>query len=387
MGAQVVNQLLSPLLAKSFKIISLSNSKYTLSLAPASPALSPSTILSLLPKSSAPALPEPSTQEGISFSLANSQDLIGRLAKLSKDTQRKIILIDCTSDLSVTELYPSAISAGISVITPNKKGFSSSAQLWHDILAAQKVAGSGLVYLEATVGAGLPIISTLKDLINTGDEVTKIEGVLSGTLSYIFNEFSKAGTPVPGEKKVKFSEVVKIAKENGYTEPHPADDLSGSDVARKLTILSRLISLSPSTTLPPLPALVEGYASLPTKTLIPEALANIATGNEFVERLPEFDAEFDTMREEAEKEGKVLRYVGVIDAVNGMVKCGLEKYPYSHPFASFAGSVNIIAFHTKRYAEAPLIIQGSGAGNGVTAMGVVADAVKVAERFGVRFHL
>lgn len=217
MGAQVVNQLLSPLLAKSFKIISLSNSKYTLSLAPASPALSPSTILSLLPKSSAPALPEPSTQEGISFSLANSQDLIGRLAKLSKDTQRKIILIDCTSDLSVTELYPSAISAGISVITPNKKGFSSSAQLWHDILAAQKVAGSGLVYLEATVGAGLPIISTLKDLINTGDEVTKIEGVLSGTLSYIFNEFSKAGTPVPGEKKVKFSEVVKIAKENGYT--------------------------------------------------------------------------------------------------------------------------------------------------------------------------
>lgn len=217
-GAAVVQQLLGPLLVKSFKIISVSNSKYTLSLSPASPALSAAKILALLPPSSTASLPERSTQEeGISVSLANSTDLIQQLAKTAKDTGSKVLFIDCTSDLSITELYPSAVAAGISVITPNKKGFSSSATLWHDILAAQKVKDSGLVYMEATVGAGLPIISTLKDLINTGDQVTKIEGVLSGTLSYIFNEFSKAGTPVQGEKKVKFSEVVRIAKENGYT--------------------------------------------------------------------------------------------------------------------------------------------------------------------------
>jgi homoserine dehydrogenase len=156
-------------------------------------------------------------------------------------------------------------------------------------------------------------------------------------------------------------------------EPHPADDLSGSDVARKLCILSRLV--------PGLSELEKGFESVPTETLIPEELANIATGAEFVERLPAFDAHYEKMRKEAEDAGQVLRYVGVIDAKNEKVKCGLERYAFDHPFASsLSGSDNIISFHSDRYAKRPLIVQGSGAGAEVTAMGVVADCLRVAER-------
>ncbi|GAA5989693.1 hypothetical protein JCM10908_000593 [Rhodotorula pacifica] len=384
-GRQVVHQLTSPALSGLFKVVSLSNSKHTLHLSAGAPALDAETLLSLLPPSSAP-LPESSSHPAASYVAAEPAELVKRLAAEAKgkgNAHHHTILIDCTSDLKVTELYPTAIASGLSVVTPNKKGFSSSSELFKQIVEAQSAPGAGLVYLEATVGAGLPIISTLRDLLKTGDEITKIEGVFSGTMSYIFNEFSKpAGGPGP-----KFSEIVKVAKENGYTEPHPADDLSGSDVARKLTILSRLVSINPST-LPALPDLPEGYASLSTQTLIPSALANIASGEEFVAKLPEHDAEFDQLRSDAEKEGKVLRYVGLIDRETGTVKCGLESYPASHPFASaLSGSDNIVAFHTKRYSQRPLIVQGAGAGADVTAMGVVADAIKVAERQGLRVHL
>ncbi|BGP39869.1 Homoserine dehydrogenase [Rhodotorula kratochvilovae] len=383
-GKQVVQQLTSPALAGIFKIVSLTNSKHTLALSPAAPALDANTLLSLLPPSSQP-LPAKSAHPAASYSPASPADLVKQLAADARAAKHHTILIDCTSDLAVTELYPQAIASGLSVVTPNKKGFSSSSALFQQIVDAQSAPGAGLVYLEATVGAGLPIISTLRDLLKTGDEVTKIEGVFSGTMSYIFNNFSPA-TPAAGPPP-KFSEVVKVAKEHGYTEPHPADDLSGSDVARKLTILSRLLSINPSS-LAALPSLPEGYASLDTETLIPSALASVASGDEFVQRLPDHDAEFEKMRADAEKEGKVLRYVGVIDRAAGVVKCGLEAYPTSHPFASaLGGSDNIVAFHTARYAQRPLIVQGAGAGADVTAMGVVADAIKVAERMGVRVHL
>ena len=241
-----------------------------------------------------------------------------------------------------------------------------------------------LVYLESTVGAGLPIISTLKDLIATGDEITKIEGVLSGTLSYIFNVWC----PPSLDSTAKFSDVVRVAKENGYTEPYPGDDLSGSDVARKLTILSRLIPALVSSV--PLP---EGYLSVDTASLTPENIASAeksgelkgsaADGDKYIEMLKASDAHFDQMREEAKREKKVWRYVGVIDAQTKEVKAQLAKYPATHPFAaSLGGSDNIISFTTKRYSQRPLLVQGSGAGADVTAMGVVADLIKVAERRG-----
>lgn len=219
-GRQVVHQLLSPALSSLFKVVSLSNSKHTLHLSPGAPALDAETLLSLLPPSSAP-LPETSAHPAASYAVAEPAELVKRLAADAKKsgsggagTKTHTILIDCTSDLKVTELYPTAIASGLSVVTPNKKGFSSSSQLFDKIVEAQSAPGAGLVYLEATVGAGLPIISTLRDLLKTGDEVTKIEGVFSGTMSYIFNEFSKPAATGPGPK---FSEIVKVAKENGYT--------------------------------------------------------------------------------------------------------------------------------------------------------------------------
>ncbi|GAA5945505.1 hypothetical protein JCM10213_004182 [Rhodosporidiobolus nylandii] len=190
----------------------------------------------------------------------------------------------------------------------------------------------------------------------------------------------------------KRSEIVRVAQEHGHTEPHPADDLSGCDVARKLTILARMVSLyntsssSPSSS-PPSPPLSEGYVSVPTQSLIPAALGDIEDASEFVARLPGFDADFDAMRDEAAREGRVLRYVGVIDCAKGQIKCGLRKYPTSHPFASLTGSHLSIAFWTKRYSERPLIVQGPGYPLEVTASAVVADCIRVAERCGARLGL
>lgn len=212
-GKQVVHQLTSPSLRRLFNIISLTNSKHTASIAAeATRSLDGQALLALLPASSdaAPSQPSP----GVTYAAADPRALVHQLAADSKKSQVPTVLVDCTSDLSVTELYPLAIAAGLSIVTPNKKGFSSADKLWQDIIEAQSSSPeAGLVYLEATVGAGLPIISTLRDLLKTGDEVTKIEGVFSGTMSYIFNEFSKPGT----DSGPKFSDVVKIAKENGYT--------------------------------------------------------------------------------------------------------------------------------------------------------------------------
>lgn len=200
MGSEVITQLTTvAALAKTMSIVALQNSKKTLLLDPASGSQSLSDWKTRLANSETSALSLP--------------DLTAYLAKLEQHT----VVVDNTSNDDVASFYPSFLKAGLSVVTPNKKAFSASMQLYKDIqqAAAQASSPSGkppLVYGESTVGAGLPILSTLKDLIETGDEIVKIEGVFSGTLSYIFNEWS---TPQGGNKK--FSDVVRIAKENGYT--------------------------------------------------------------------------------------------------------------------------------------------------------------------------
>jgi len=192
-------------------------------------------------------------------------------------------------------------------------------------------------------------------------------------MSYIFNEFSTATSDGPA-----FSSVVAVAREKGYTEPHPGDDLNGYDVARKLTILSRIISSAPTESPSTLSSL-QSFASVQTESLIPTALEGIPTGDEFIARLPEFDNEFADLRKEASRENKVLRFVGVVDVAGGQVKAGLKKYPIDHPFAtSLGGSDNIVMFHTERYSPRPLIVQGAGAGAAVTAMGVLGDLLKLA---------
>ncbi|EGS19889.1 homoserine dehydrogenase-like protein [Thermochaetoides thermophila DSM 1495] len=271
------------------------------------------------------------------------------------------ILVDNTSSQDLANSYPLFLKKGIHIVTPNKKAFSSSYTLWTDIFSAAAESGAK-VYHESSCGAGLPIISTLHDLVDTGDEVTKIEGVFSGTMSFLFNSFS----PVSGASSATWSAEVRRAKELGYTEPDPRDDLNGLDVARKLTILARIAGLP-----------VESPTSFPVQSLIPKELESCSSGDEFLERLPEFDAQMEEVKAEAEREGKVVRFVGSIDVVKKEVKVGVEKFDRAHPIAQLKGSDNIISFYTKRYGTNPLIVQGAGAGGEVTAMGVTSDLLKV----------
>ncbi|KAI9824802.1 MAG: hypothetical protein M1832_001630 [Thelocarpon impressellum] len=273
----------------------------------------------------------------------------------------KVVLVDNTSSQDVADEYPLFLQRGISVVTPNKKAFSGSYELWQDVFGAAGTRGGGLVFHESTVGAGLPVISTLTELLLTGDEVRRIEGVFSGTMSFLFNSFM----PVGGGGGT-FSAEVKKAKELGYTEPDPRDDLNGLDVARKLTILARLCGLP-----------VSSPTSFPVQSLIPAALASVGSGEEFLEKLGEHDADMDALKREAAAEGKVVRFVGSIDVARQDVRVGLEKFDATHPIAALKGSDNIISFHTRRYGANPLIVQGSGAGGEVTAMGVTGDLLRV----------
>jgi homoserine dehydrogenase len=278
----------------------------------------------------------------------------------------KAILVDNTSSQDIANAYPSFLRSGISVVTASKKAFSGSLQLWNDIFSAvESSKGQALVYHESSCGAGLPVISTVKDLVATGDQVTRIEGVFSGTMSFLFNSFA----PADGSGKGKWSEIVQQAKEAGYTEPDPRDDLNGMDVARKLTILARLVGLK-----------VEGPEAFPVQSLIPKELESAKSSDEFMGRLPEFDSEMESYKEKAAKEGKVVRYVGSVDVGAGKVKVGLEMVEQGTPIASLRGSDNLMCFYTKRYGANPLVIQGAGAGGEVTAMGVTSDLIKVVER-------
>ncbi|QLL32468.1 hypothetical protein HG536_0C06370 [Torulaspora globosa] len=278
-----------------------------------------------------------------------------------KKSPHPVIVVDNTSSVHISNFYPEFIRGGISIATPNKKAFSSDLNLWDELFAAKPT--DGLVYHEATVGAGLPIIGTLRDLIQTGDEVEKIEGIFSGTLSYIFNEFSGIEA-----NSVKFSDVVKKAKALGYTEPDPRDDLNGLDVARKVTILARISGLR-----------VESPTSYPVQSLIPKALESVSSAEEFLNRLSEYDDDLTKLKQEAAAENKVLRFIGKVDLSTKEASVGIQKYDASHPFAALKGSDNVISIKTKRYVN-PMVIQGAGAGDAVTAAGVLADVIKIAQR-------
>lgn len=278
----------------------------------------------------------------------------------------RTIVVDNTSSQKIADAYPTFLARGISVVTPNKKAFSGSLPLWQDIFsAAESSHGKSLVYHESSVGAGLPVISTLKDLVATGDQIVKIEGVFSGTMSFLFNTFA----PATGAVGAKWSEIVAEAKDAGYTEPDPRDDLNGMDVARKLTILARLAGLK-----------VESPTSFPVQSLIPKELESAESAEDFMAKLPEFDGQMEEYKENATRENKIIRYVGSVNVKEAVVKVGLEMVDPGSPIAGLKGSDNLISFYTKRYGANPLVIQGAGAGGAVTAMGVTADLIKAVER-------
>ncbi|OBZ67863.1 putative homoserine dehydrogenase [Grifola frondosa] len=279
--------------------------------------------------------------------------LLRQLSALVRPGQ-DVVLVDNTSSNEVAALYPQFLGAGINVITPNKKAFSAGLDLYERILAASLESGARFLN-EATVV--LACRSSRRSRPLDRDKVEngrQDRGCISGTMSYIFNEFSsgKEGGP-------SFSSVVRVAREKGYTEPHPADDLNGADVARKLTILSRYIPSLRS-------ALADGYQSVNTNISAPSWMDR--DRNEFMKRLPEFDAHFDKMRSDAFKENNVLRFVGVVDVNAGVIKADLEKSRDTSICDRTWGSDNIIMFHTERYGARPLVVQGAGAGAAPTLL-------------------
>ncbi|OLY83370.1 Bifunctional aspartokinase/homoserine dehydrogenase 1, chloroplastic [Smittium mucronatum] len=273
----------------------------------------------------------------------------------------KTIIVDCTSNESIASNYPSWLEKGFNVATPNKKAFSSDISLWNKINSAAKNCPSKpLILHEATVGAGLPVLSTLNNLVLAGDRIDKVEGILSGTLSFLFCEFSNGSS-----SGKSFSDIVKIAKANGFTEPDPRDDLSGLDVARKAIILARLSGVP-----------IE-LSDLTLENIVPEELRSTATVDEFMDRLPEFDNHFSNLNQTAFKNGEVLRYVASIDLANSKYSVSLKSFPKSHAFASLSSGDNIISFTTKFFSN-PLTIMGAGAGAEVTAFGIFSDILHIA---------
>jgi aspartokinase/homoserine dehydrogenase 1 len=270
------------------------------------------------------------------------------------------VIIDCTADAGVGQRYAEWLAAGIHVVTPNKKANSGAMAYYRELREAGRRSGAHFLY-EANVGAGLPVIMTLRDLRETGDEVRAIEGIFSGTLAYLFNIY---------DGSVPFSQIVREAKAKGYTEPDPRDDLSGMDVARKLIILGREMGLELE------------LDDVEVESLVPAALAGCSV-DEFLARLGESDQAMLSMLEAARSAGQVLRYVGRLSA-DGRATVGIQRLGTDHAFAHLALTDNIVRFVTARYAENPLIVQGPGAGPAVTAGGVFGDLLRLAAYLGAR---
>ncbi len=263
------------------------------------------------------------------------------------------VFVDCTASAEVAALYGDFFEHNISVVAANKVAASSEYKNYARLKDTARKRGVKFLF-ETNVGAGLPIINTINDLKNSGDRILKLEAVLSGTLNFIFNTISA---------EIPFSQTVRLAKEEGYSEPDPRIDLSGKDVIRKLVILSR----------------EAGYKieqeDVKKNLFIPNALL-AGSLDDFWKKLPELDSSFEARRKVLEAENKHWRFVAKLDA--GEATVSLEEVNEHHPFYDLEGSNNIILITTERYHEYPMLIQGYGAGASVTAAGVFADIMSIA---------
>jgi bifunctional aspartokinase / homoserine dehydrogenase 1 len=262
-------------------------------------------------------------------------------------------IVDCTASTDVIKDYPAFVHANMHIITPNKK---ANVLPWKQYNALRELLQKKQKYFlyEANVGAGLPVISTLQDLVSSGDRIIRIEGILSGTLSYLFNTFD-------GSRP--FSTCVRQAHDLGFTEPDPREDLSGHDIARKLLILGRQLGWKMN------------LDDIVVEDLVPPSLRRGPLTTRFYTGLAGNDRRMHQRWTEARSRGAVLRYVGTLKSRSATAR--LKEVPLGHPFASVKGSDNIIAFTTVRYAQTPLVVQGPGAGADVTAMGVFSDILKL----------
>ncbi|MEM9833529.1 MAG: bifunctional aspartate kinase/homoserine dehydrogenase I [Bacteroidota bacterium] len=263
------------------------------------------------------------------------------------------VFVDCTASKDVPKYYAEVLQSAISIVTPNKLANSGTYQEYQKLQTVARQAGVQFLY-ETNVGAGLPVIRVIQDLKDSGDKVYKIEGILSGTLSYIFNTFSP---------ETRFSEVVRQAKELGYTEPNPREDLDGMDVGRKILILAREVGI------PLEPDDVE------VENILPAACREANSPDEFLSKLASADDEFAQRIQQAQEKGEKLRFIATLENETATVR--LMSVDSTHPFYALSGSDNVISFTTARYRDRPLVVKGSGAGAEVTAAGVFADLISV----------
>lgn len=267
---------------------------------------------------------------------------------------RNSVFIDATANTDVASLYEGLLKNYVSVITANKIATSDSFARFEKLKKLSSVRGVKFLY-ETNVGAGLPIIHTLEDLVFSGDKVTKIEAVLSGTLNFIFNTLAS---------DVPLSQTIKMARDEGYAEPDPRIDLSGIDVMRKILILAR----------------VAGYKleadDVTVETFLPDVCFEAPTIDAFFEEVKKIDGDFEQKRKKLADEGKKWRFVATFE--EGVASVNLIEVDHEHPFYQLQGTDNIITIHTERYSAQPLIIKGAGAGSEVTAMGVFGDLIRLA---------
>jgi bifunctional aspartokinase / homoserine dehydrogenase 1 len=291
---------------------------------------------------------------------AQPADLGRFLEHVRVDYLPHTVLVDCTASAAVAARYADWLGAGIHIVTPNKKANSGDYAYYQRLRHARRSGGTHYLY-EATVGAGLPVVQTLRDLRDTGDDIKSIEGIFSGTLAYLFNVYDGSAS---------FSNIVQEARLRGFTEPDPRDDLSGMDVARKLIILAREMGLALE------------LKDVRVESLVPPELAG-GSIEEFMAQLPRYDAAMQQRLAAARARERVLRYTGKITA-EGEATVGLQELERTHPFANIALTDNVVRFATRRYCENPLIVQGPGAGPEVTAGGVFADILRLAAYLGAR---
>ena len=273
-----------------------------------------------------------------------------------KQNLRNSLFIDNTANSDITVNYNKYLKNGIGIVTCNKIACSSELEKYLDLKSLSRTHNAPFLY-ETNVGAALPIINTLNNLINSGDQITKIEAVLSGTLNYIFNTFNKENS---------FYEVVKKAVDLGYTEPDPKIDLCGIDVSRKILILARESGKK-----------IE-FSDVQNISFLPDESINTESKEEFLESIKNNNDHFNKMLDKALKNKSRLKYVASL--IDGKASVSLKEINEDHPFYNLQGSDNITVFHTDRYKESPLVVKGAGAGGEFTASGVFADIIKASKK-------
>ena len=273
-----------------------------------------------------------------------------------------LIFVDATASLDLVNAYPTLIKNGFNIVAANKKANTLDFSFYQELRSLLKIYDKSFLY-ETNVGAGLPVVQTIRDFHDAGEQITKIRGVFSGSLSYIFNRFSA--------EDVSFSTILKDAETKGFTEPDSRDDLSGHDVARKLLILAREVDEQ-----------FEFSDIKITSLLVPELSQNISK-QEYAVQKSALDKPFEIAKI-AQKPNHVLRYIGELDLTTKNAEVKLISTPQNTALGQLQGADNIIEIYTKSYGEIPIVIQGAGAGNQVTARGVLSDILKIAEKIKIK---